>query len=256
MKSPLTGKPLRNPGQSIDRQIIDVVFDQVMQPMMVALIFTIMALAEWWRWYFNVPPKPWLWTAVALVTAAFFAWKVHRSLRKVRSLALGRDGEHAVGQFLEALREDGARVLHDFPGEGFNIDHAVVHASGVYAVETKTFSKPDRGEAKVVFDGEVVSVNGRRPDRNPVVQARAGAQWLKTLIKDSSARTIAVRPVVVFPGWFVEVTAEAKGSDVWVLNPKALPSFIGKSRPQLEPHEVQLVAFHLSRFARSIESAK
>ena len=31
---------------------------------------------------------------------------------------------------------------------------------------------------------------------------------------------------VVFPGGYIEPTAEARASDVWVLNPKALPSLI------------------------------
>lgn len=46
-------------------------------------------------------------------------------------------------------------------------------AAGIFTVETKTFSKPARGNAKVTFDGENILVNGFRPDRDPVTQARA-----------------------------------------------------------------------------------
>ena len=46
---------------------------------------------------------------------------------KVRALQLGRDGERAVGQFLEQqLLSEGARVIHDIPADGFNLDHVVI----------------------------------------------------------------------------------------------------------------------------------
>jgi hypothetical protein len=175
-----------------------------------------------------------------------------RHIRRVRNLKLGRDGERAVGQFLERLREDGAKVIHDFPGEKFNIDHVVVHQSGVYAIETKTYSKPDRGEAKILFDGQSIRMPGRELERDPVRQARAQAKWLQDLIVETSGKRVPVRPVVVFPGWFVVPTAEAKSSDVWVLNPKALPAFIENSNTQIAEADVHLVASHLTRYVRDV----
>jgi len=56
---------------------------------------------------------------------------------------------------------------------------------------------------------------------------------------------------VLFPGWFVELTAETKNSDVWGLNPKAISSFISRSKPQLKDDEVNLLSFHLSRYVRT-----
>ena len=51
----------------------------------------------------------------------------------------------------------GFHVYHDFPAEGFNIDHIVVGAKGVFAVETKTRSKRTtanrREDATVEYDG-------------------------------------------------------------------------------------------------------
>ena len=67
-----------------------------------------------------------------------------------------------------------AAVLHDFPGEGFNLDDVVVHPSGVYYVETKTLSKPLKGQAKLFFDGDSVLFHSLRgvmlswPSRNPL----------------------------------------------------------------------------------------
>lgn len=251
MKSPLKAKPLRNPGESLDRQFYDLIYDEVIQYVIIAFGFVLVAGVEWLRWLRDSPPNPWLYTFIALPVVILAAWKINRALAKARNLRLGRDGEKAVGQYLDGLREAGAKVLHDLPGNGFNIDHVVIHETGVYVIETKTLSKPDRGEAKLIYDGTTVLKGGLKPDRNPIQQVRAARQWLKELLKESTGKEFSVRAVVVYPGWFIQPTAEAKSSDVWVLNPKALPSFIKHSATQLQSEDVSLCAYHLSRYVRS-----
>ncbi|SHN92742.1 hypothetical protein BHECKSOX_1332, partial [Bathymodiolus heckerae thiotrophic gill symbiont] len=85
----------------------------------------------------------------------------------------------------------------------------------------------------------------------PIIQVTAASSWLKGLLKDSTGRQFETKPVVVFPGWYVEPTSEAKNSNVWVLNPKALPTFISNSKHRLSDDDVNMVAFHLSRYIRS-----
>jgi hypothetical protein len=252
MKSPLKRKPLRNAGDSVEEEIQRVVLEQGFAYYIYAAILALLAALEWFRWVRPTEPNPWLYSMFALAAAAVATYKLRTASKKVKNLKLGRDGEKAVGQFLERLRERGAQVIHDFPGEKFNIDHVVVHQSGVYAIETKTYSKPDRGEAKILFDGQSVRIPGRELERDPVRQARAQAKWLQELILENSGKRVPVRPVVVFPGWFVVPTAEAKSSEVWVLNPKALPAFIEHSDTQLPEADVHLVACHLTRYVRDV----
>lgn len=135
-------------------------------------------------------------------------------------------------------------------GTDFNIDHVLIGPAGVFTVETKTHSKPSRGDARIVFDGENVHVNGRAPDRNPVIQAKAQAGWLRGLLSESTGRKFDVRPIVVYPGWFVEQKADAT-RQVWVLEPKALPGFLAHQRETLTSEDVKLASFHLSRFIRA-----
>src|SRR5689334_11974907 len=105
---------------------------------------------------------------------------------------------------LEQLRAAGYRVFHDVKGgENFNIDHVLVGPGGVFAVETKTRSKPEGRDAKVVYDGECVRVDGMEPDRDPVEQARANADRVRDLLREMTGNWIRVRPVVVYPGWWV-----------------------------------------------------
>jgi len=183
------------------------------------------------------------------VAALLYAgWRFFVIRRKVRSLRQGRDGERAVGQFLERLRDDGGQVFHDIPGEGFNLDHVVISTHGVYAIETKTWSKP-WPQAKVVVEGDALSVAGQVPDRSPIVQATAASRWLVNELKKSTGKRFFVRGVVVFPGWFVEQRGPC--GDVWVLEPKALPAFIDNAPVMISAPDVALAAYHLSRYVRS-----
>jgi hypothetical protein len=105
--------------------------------------------------------------------------------RKLQQLRLGRDGERAVGQYLERLREGGGQVFHDIPADRFNLDHVVISTHGIYAIETKTWTKP-WPKATITVDGDKLLVAGRVPDRNPIEQASAAARWLEQLLAEPS----------------------------------------------------------------------
>lgn len=188
---------------------------------------------------------------IALVVLLYSIWKVRKAISKARLVKQGMMGEKAVGQYLERLRESGAKIFHDIPGPSFNLDHVIIHRTGVYVIETKTYSKPDKGEAILLYDGESISKNGARQESSPIIQSQAGSNWLKEILKESTGRQFPIRPVVVFPGWYIQPTAEAKTSNVWVLNPKALPAFISNSKVQITADDVNLCAYHLSRYVRT-----
>lgn len=256
VKSPLKARPHRNPGHSLDEEINDQFLDRVIQPLTVAFGFVFVAMFEWWRWYFDVSSKPGLFTLAAAAAVGYFLFALASAQRRLRPLKLGRDGERAVGQFLETLRALGAHVFHDFPGEGFNIDHIVVHASGIYVVETKTYSKPDRGDVRIVFDGAGVLVNGHAPDRNPVTQVQAGARWLSNLVRESTGRSFPVQPVVVFPGWYVDTVGAGVGADVLAIEPKQLQGIVRAGARIIADSDVAMAALHLSRYARAVEAQR
>lgn len=251
MKSPLKDKPLRNPGQSLDRRIIDVVLDQQIKYLLIGLIVWT-TLTSNWIYYFTEKPLPPFWfTLIASIIFAFCYYKIKTATKKIDPLIQGRDGEKAVGQYLDVLREQGVKVYHDIPGDGFNLDHVLVANSGVYVVETKTYSKPDTGQARIIYTGKTLIHHNGFKDDKPLIQVKAAANWLKGIIKESTGKNIEIKKIVLFPGWFIEPTAESRQSDVWVLNPKALPAFISNSREQLSGEDLNLVAFHLSRFVRT-----
>lgn len=251
-KSPIKDKPLRLPGQSLDRRRADLLDDRLMAPMLLAGFMVVTAGMEWWRYFNPRPFNPLVYTFFAVLTVLYAAWQVWRTAPVLKQLRQASEGEKAVGQFLERLRENGYQVFHDVIGEGFNLDHVLIGPAGVFTVETKTLSKPVRGEARIKFDGEKFLVDGFEPDRNPVIQAKAQANWLRGLLSESTGRQFVVSPVVVFPGWFIE-QRPGTTREIWALEPKALAAFLGNAPAILSNEEVKLAGFHLSRFIREGE---
>ena len=254
-KSPIKDKPLRLPGQSLEEERRRLFEDRLETPFVLALCFTLIAALDWWRELADVAPSPRLFTVAAILLIAFTAWRFLNTVPRIRAIKQGIEGEKAVGQFLERLRADGYQVFHDVVGAGFNVDHVLIGPGGIYTIETKTWSKPARGEPRIKFDGEQITVAGREPERDPVIQARAQASWLKGLLTESTGRPYEVFPVVVFPGWYIE-QGEGTLRNMWVLEPKALAKFLANAPQRLEPEAIKLASFHLSRFVRSSEQLR
>jgi hypothetical protein len=254
-KSPINSAPLRSAGQSIAEQQTKLMESVVFWPLMVWIAWMPLTVFEWIRWFRPSPPIPWIFTGLLIAATVWLAIRVLKARSAMRRLRLAREGERAVGEFLEKLRSDGYHVFHDLIGDGFNLDHVLIGPAGVFTVETKTYSKPAEGKAELVFDGERIKVGLWEPDLNPLIQARAQVGWLSSLLKASTGRDFPVHPVIVFPGWFVRSERRPK-RPIWVLNPKALPEFLRKQEPKLTKEEIQLASFHLSRFIRVEEGRR
>lgn len=250
-RSPLTDAPLRYAGQSLDEEIQRVLEDDALVYVMAVCFVVVLAVHEWVRWFFKTPPQPVVLSITALIVSIYATRKIFLAKRKLKRLRLARDGERSVGQFLEELRGKGYRVLHDIVGNDFNIDHLLIGPKGVFTVETKTWSKPAKGKAEIDYDGTQIRINGFKPDRDPVVQAKAQAHWIKGLLTDLTGKSVAVRPAVVYPGWFINPLPKGSRPDVWVLNPKALPWFIDNANTELSEEDICSFHTHLSRFVRN-----
>lgn len=253
-RSPLKLKPRRLPGQSLDEAIETLFWDELGPPLLFAFTLGILAGFEWLTALTRVPPKPWLFTCFAVAASLYAAQKFARLRSQFRRLVLGRDGERVVAEELEKLRAEGADVIHDVPAPGFNIDHVVLSRRGLYAIETKTWSKPHTGDARIHLTQTGIVANGRRPSRDPIAQAQAAAKWLTRFLEDSTGKRFAVRGAVLFPGWFIErmsPTWRRSPELPWVLEPKALASFIEQEPQDITEGELRLAASSLAQYVRS-----
>lgn len=248
MKNPLKNKPLRLPGQSLDDKLNDYVYDNFFQYFILILFVVILIILEWIRSYFSISPHPMQYTIAGFLIILFFSYKIIKSYPEIIKIKLGRDGERVVGQQLEELRSMGCKIFHDITSQDFNIDHVVVSPQGIFTVETKTWSKRNSKEV-IKFNGTNLIVNGYSSN-DTIIQSISEANWLKSLLKESTGKEFDVQPVTVFPGWFVDQESSklALSKGLWLLNPKGLPQFIKNSSMVLSDEDQNLVAFHLTRY--------
>ncbi|OYT19434.1 MAG: hypothetical protein CCU26_11515 [Nitrospira sp. UW-LDO-01] len=241
--------PLRLPGQSMEKRISERQ-DTFMQDSLITVILIVIAGFEWLHWLMLIPPNPLPSTTLAVV-AILYTWREKVPfVTRIKKLRFGQDGERVVGELLEPLREKGYRVFHDIPGPAFNIDHVIVGPAGIFAIETKAKTKPMSGSSKMFYDGHTIRLEDGRLLQKPLRQARGQAQWLANLLNDGRKATVTVRPVVVFPEWYVERTGPRSMQDVWVLNPKALGKFLDHEPQALSADAIDAVSHALTQHCR------
>lgn len=251
-RSPLKVPPLRNPGQSLDEELQRLFMDSFLPYFLVVSTLCAYALIEWMRYYRPLPPSPLFATVVAIVAVLYSAYKVNKMRPKIHALKLGRDGEKFVGQTLEELRTAGAIVLHDITSNGFNVDHVVISFKGIFVIETKTRSKPKGRDTKIVYDGEKLLIDGWTLPPDPLKQVQANTDWIRDLLMESTGKSFPVKPVLLFPGWYVDPVGTHAHDRVWVLTTKALPAFIDHEKTILSLEDVKMATCHLSRYIRSL----
>jgi hypothetical protein len=256
-RTPLKAPPLRQAGQSIEEQIQTIFDDQVSiwailvvgLPIATALLTLYTLLGATLQ---SLTIGTALLTCIACPVAII---KIVRLKRQLKNLRLGRDGERVVGQFLdEQLRARGYHLFHDVvvrpqSGGAFNIDHIAIGAGGIFVLETKTRNKPALGDPVVEYDGEAVKVGYGPRDPSDVQQVAANARWLADMLeKTTGQRILAIRPVLLYPGWWIE--GSSSGKDVWVLEPKALPKWLDNERPRLTDEQIALYSHRVSQHVR------
>jgi len=250
-RSPLTVQLLRAPGESLLRQI-----DKFSEEIDLYLTFsTITPLLLFSMYlsdrYLGNQKVSWItFLILCLGFMVFFTLKLVTLLKKRNNLRLGLDCELAVGQELNQLMLDGYRVFHDFPAENFNIDHIVIGSTGVFAVETKGRAKPIKGEVNIIYDGEGLQFPTHY-ERAPFEQAKRQAVWLAKWLTSAVGAQVAVRPVLVFPGWYIE--RKKPGLLIYNgKNPQAVYKIKGEST--LSAEMVQRISHQVEQRCRDVEA--
>jgi len=247
-RSPFKVAPLRIPGQSIDDEMFDLLWDKFLLWLAIPVVFVVVALLEWYRWFTKAPPLPIPYSILAVILIFIATFKFVVIKRRIADLKLGGEGELVVGQLLEDTRKHGYRVFHDIVGKDHNIDHVLVGPGGIFSIETKSVSKPRRGKTEIHFDGEKVLINGIQPEKDPIVQCKAEARELRNLIGDLTGRKFAVQPILVYPGWFVHPCENEK--EVWVRNELKIFETLKSQRPTLSPEDIALISHRLALHIR------
>ncbi len=252
-RRPLAMRPARQAGDSLRQARHSLLEDKFDGPAILAICLFFSALIEWAHELLHFPPQHGLLT---LLTIAATLWTGYRfiSLRPLmRNMALGIEGEVLVGQNLDQRKSAEQFVIHDVPTTHGNIDHVVIGPTGVFAVETKFWSKPASGPCNIAVqpDGALVK-SGVAVGRGPVDQAVNGARWLSGFYKDRGFGALFVQPIVVFPGWYID-HFDDKHCPAWVVNlPGLLPSIDKRRPPTLGSAEVRGLTAALVEYVRGV----
>jgi hypothetical protein len=245
--SPIKKTPLRTAGQSIEEEINRIKTEDMTPYIAVSVFMVVGVIFEWYRWVSELPLSPLTLSFATIIMITFSVYKIAQYRKQVKNLKLGLEGERAVGEYLDRFREKGFHLFHDVVAGDFNIDHIMIGKKGIYTIETKTISKYQKGSQAIKYDGKTVSFNGYKPDRDPIVQAKAS--WVKDVLKDLTGKTFKIKPVVLYPGWYID--KQPRGADVWVLNPKALDRFIENEDSVIDEKLIPSIATHFSRYVRN-----
>src|SRR5674476_656969 len=81
--------PMRVAGQSLDKELDDVVYDHVLSPLILALFIVLLAGLEWWRYVTNMKTSPWIFTAAAILAVGYEVIKVMRTRQRIKQIRLG-----------------------------------------------------------------------------------------------------------------------------------------------------------------------
>lgn len=250
-RSPLKDRQAGHvPGQQLVERVSDSGDDLLLSVIVMYFAFPVMLLA--WallrvpadRFRFDGHAWPFLVGAVLM-----FAWGARGFAKHWDARQAARDGllaERVTGMQLNRLVAQNCLVLHDLPGEGFNIDHVVVAPRGVYVVETKSFRKPKDAKQdksyRVTFEGGIL----RFPDfaeKDAVAQAERYAGWLTGILRQAQFDA-SVIPALALPGWLVDQTEETwRNSKVKVFSPMGSgANFMAKDLGRIDSAERSRIA--------------
>ena len=212
-----------------------------------------------WALSSSLKSSPALFQGLGFIGSSLFFWRSARYIVRFSNHRLGLVGEQIVGQILDRLSSDSIRVFHDLevrePGrKPWNIDHVVLTPAGVFSIETKCRRKP-RGIApdgqqghKLIFDGQQLIFPHPMPaDRHGLDHAQNNATWLSDKLTALNGAPVPVTPVLVFPGWWVDL--KGKGP-ISVLNHKLLPGFFNGRKSTLSDQQHRAIASQLDERCR------
>lgn len=253
-RSPFTSNFLRSPGESLNRQIMEI-SDKMMEHLVMTLMAPILLYALLYSR--NVKFSASVNMVFIIGGIGFIGYHLFRLISLInlrQSYRLGYEGEIAVGQELNQLMRDGYYVYHDFPAGKFNIDHIVVGTSGVFAVETKARSKMPSDNSnidyKVTYDGNRLHFP-KGTDVKSIQQAKGQAAWLSKWLNNAVGEAVAVRPVLALPGWYVERTSS---NGIAVINPKNFRSIAKpKDGTVLSDQMIKRIVHQLEQKCRDVE---
>ena len=246
-RAPVTAALRRLPGQSVREERDRILNDKVLEYFTMAAGWCFLAAWEWLRRWVRFDYAAEVFTAMAVLMALYCGYRMIRLRRDIRNLNQAEKGERHVSNLLMQLRRFRYVSFDDIVSDRCNIDHVLVGPGGVYAIETKAYSVFGNGQAGIGKDG-VLRLGGSPALKNPLGQAKSAAVLVAQELKRCLRRDIWVHPVIVLPGWSVQMPGQDVG--VTILGEGAISEFFQSRAASLTDRDITEIASHLDQIAR------
>ena len=234
----------RLPGQALREEREKLVDSLINEPAAFMLVGWIVLVLECLHVLGKIQPSIWMGVIVAFATTFYALRRMFKARREIRNYRKGEEGELIVAQAIEQnLIPKGYVVFHDIQlekdGKRSNIDHLLIGENGIFAIETKTYKKPDNRSPEVRYDGRELLWGGVKHVRNgesEIDMAKRHARDAKILIDELTGLNVYVHPVLCAVGWCAKST-DLYGHPVLLVMEKTIGSTIPKVKPKMQLSE-------------------
>ena len=259
-RSQTTQNLFRIPNQSMLRQLDRLNLEINVHLVFIFLLPLITYATILSHWVFRgVRPTEILISILSILCLSFWGYciyKIAKLISRRRDIKLGYEGKVAVRQELNQLVFEDYRVYHDFPADGFKIDHIIVGSNGVFTIETKTYPKV---KSQKNTSGGTVSYDGRglhfpkATDYDTIELAERQAAWLSEWLTHTAGEPLAVRAIVALPGWVVKRTSS---DGIPVVNPSQFSSLFEHIKPRpLSESMLNRIDYQIKEKCRGVEQS-
>ena len=194
----------------------------------------------WYTLHLTPAHQAWYMLATFLTVLVIGGFFLVRLWRQFVRLHKGLRAELKVGDNLDLLQHRGARVIHDIQCIGkkarYNIDHCVIHPSGIWVIETKYVSPGRHGILDVSEEG--LRCGPKKLGDGALRQARRNAFEIRDVIYKATARKVWIHPAVLVEGFTIRGESEFCRVD----NVQGFLAYIRSLPSHLSPQEIKSIS--------------
>ncbi|HWB04820.1 MAG TPA: nuclease-related domain-containing protein [Verrucomicrobiales bacterium] len=217
----------------------------------IVLVVLIIAGLEIARWFFNTPPKPELFSFMAACLTVYSAIRVGFIWRQIAVLRREQRARQSLHAAIEEICGRGWLLFDGLTDTRGHLLGSVLAGPGGLFTLIPRFIARGKNLSEIVSrrDANTVTIGSHQVLADPIGQARRAAHALYELLADEGMDTVAVQPVVVFPGWVIGPPPEDADVDVWVISEADIVPRFTEAPTVMEAKDLIAVSLLLERMA-------
>lgn len=238
-------------GESLEKKI-NQLGDKIIEILLLPMV-TLVASVFIWMIYLGFMQVNLLSAVFVAILLVVFSIRAFFKIRKLHGQIInhhkGLEGERYVGTKLERLSSNSTFIFHDIDCGKFNIDHVVISTKGIFTIDAKNWTLPDRdyNQADFIFkDGELIDSTGVLQS-DLMYKIESQGRWLEGKINEWTKKSCPVYRVGIMIGAYVN-NINKDFSKYWIINDGAFAGLFDKEREKYPLNDVLRIADSLQRF--------